>query len=81
MHYLEIEPEDLEKLYIGFNIHTPAGLQELVWFHILVLSISLQTRKYPYHEQKHFRAFQRCFWTKINLSNQRRFCFVQLELV
>ena len=30
MHYPEIEPEDLEKLSIGFNIHIPTCLQELV---------------------------------------------------
>ena len=31
-HYEEIEPEDLLKLYKGFNIETADGLQDKVWF-------------------------------------------------
>ena len=29
-HYQEIEPVDLEKLHAGFDVHNPAGLQDLV---------------------------------------------------
>ena len=33
-HYPEIEPEDLIKLFEGFNINDPTGLQNIVWFYI-----------------------------------------------
>ena len=33
-HYPELEPEDLHKLYAGFNTNTPEGLQDKVWFDI-----------------------------------------------
>ena len=35
VHYPEIEPEDLRKLYSSFDINDPAGLQELCWFNIM----------------------------------------------
>ena len=31
-HHDEIEPEDLLKLYSSFDVTTPTGLQEKVWF-------------------------------------------------
>ena len=34
-HYPEIEPEDLQKLYASFDVGTPTGLQEKVWFDIM----------------------------------------------
>ena len=34
-HYPEIEPEDLNKLYDSFDISTPTGLFEKVWFDIM----------------------------------------------
>ena len=33
-HYPEIEPEDLRKLNAGFDINSPEGLQEKVWFDV-----------------------------------------------
>ena len=38
-HYPEIEPEDLKKLYSGFDINSPAGLLEIVWFNIMFFLI------------------------------------------
>ena len=35
IHYPEIEPEDLRKLYSSFDVDNPAGLQELCWFNIM----------------------------------------------
>ena len=34
-HYPEIEPEDLKKLYSSFDLDTPAGPFEKVWFDIM----------------------------------------------
>ena len=34
-HYPEVEPEDLTKLYSSFDINTPTGLLEIVWFNIM----------------------------------------------
>ena len=34
-HYPEIEPEDLKKLYSSFDLETPTGLFEKVWFDIM----------------------------------------------
>jgi len=35
-HYEEIEPKDLRKLSSSFNIDTPEGLQEFIWFNVLL---------------------------------------------
>ena len=35
-HYPEIEPEDLEKLNNSFDINSPVGLQEFIWFNIML---------------------------------------------
>ena len=34
-HYPEIEPEDVKKLYSSFDLNSPTGLLEKVWFDIM----------------------------------------------
>ena len=36
VHHEEIEPEDILKLYSGFDISTPSGLLEKVWFDLVL---------------------------------------------
>ena len=38
-HYAEIEPEDMHKLFVSFDINHPIGLQEIVWFNIVYVFI------------------------------------------
>ena len=39
LHYAEIEPEDITKLYASIDINTPCGLQEKVWLDIMLYLI------------------------------------------
>ena len=36
-HYSEIEPEDVKKLYTSFDLNSPTGLSEKVWFNMFFL--------------------------------------------